>query len=143
MESEHIFSLAPVTPLLHLDTLILRAMTRDLRDEPLRGLLGTLTLPMLHRLQLSEAFLQPDPVATFGSLVSRSGCILQEMDILTSRFRDNSTVNPCEQLRQVWPTVIFSLRLQRRLKDMWSWIPQSSEEEEDGDSWDDGESSSW
>jgi hypothetical protein len=138
MESEHMFSLAPVAPLLHLDTLILRAI---ILHDFFHGFLDTLTLPALRRLQLSEGFLQPDPVATFGSLISRSGCILQEIDILSSSFRDSSTVNPCERLQQSWPTVVFSLRPQQRLKDMWSWSPASSGEE-DGDSWD-GELSSW
>ncbi|KAJ7130363.1 hypothetical protein C8R44DRAFT_731893 [Mycena epipterygia] len=43
--------------------------------------LGILTLPVLRSLQVAEAHLRPDPVATLVSLVSRSNSNLQELCI--------------------------------------------------------------
>jgi hypothetical protein len=76
-------SLSPVAPLLHLETLALRRVLSE--PHGINGFLDILTLPALRRLQVSEAFLQPDPIAALRFLVSRSGCTLQQIHILTDR----------------------------------------------------------
>ncbi|KAJ7704578.1 hypothetical protein B0H17DRAFT_1126886 [Mycena rosella] len=64
-----------------LETLIL---SEALRPSPqLRGL-ELLTLPALCRLQVEEAFLQPDPISMLVALVSRSQCNVQELYITNS-----------------------------------------------------------
>ncbi|KAJ7704516.1 hypothetical protein B0H17DRAFT_1126836 [Mycena rosella] len=64
-----------------LETLILSESL--IRSRQLGGL-QLLTLPALRRLQVAEPFLQPDPIGTLVALVSRSGCILQELCITSS-----------------------------------------------------------
>ncbi|KAJ7704532.1 hypothetical protein B0H17DRAFT_1126846 [Mycena rosella] len=64
-----------------LETLIL---SDAFRHSPQLGGLQLLNLPALRRLQVAESFLQPDPISTLVSLVSRSGCILQELCITSS-----------------------------------------------------------
>ncbi|KAJ7704609.1 hypothetical protein B0H17DRAFT_1175666 [Mycena rosella] len=64
-----------------LETLIL---SEFLHSTPRLKGLELLTLPALRRLQIAEPFLQPDPIGTLVSLVSRSGCMLQELCITGS-----------------------------------------------------------
>ncbi|KAJ7704548.1 hypothetical protein B0H17DRAFT_1193755 [Mycena rosella] len=66
-----------------LETLIL---SKSSRSNPRLGGLVLLTLPALRRLQVAEPFLQPDPISTLVSLVSKSGCILQELCITHSHL---------------------------------------------------------
>ncbi|KAJ6565474.1 hypothetical protein DFH09DRAFT_1363723 [Mycena vulgaris] len=60
----------------HLETLILG---HAIHNNPQGGFLSQLNLPALRTLRVSEALIQPDPVATLSSLVSRSQCSLQEL----------------------------------------------------------------
>ncbi|KAJ7700330.1 hypothetical protein B0H17DRAFT_1046992 [Mycena rosella] len=48
--------------------------------------LEMLTLPALRRLQIEATLLRPDPIAPLVSLVSRSGCKLQELCITNSHL---------------------------------------------------------
>ncbi|KAJ7700315.1 hypothetical protein B0H17DRAFT_1128738 [Mycena rosella] len=78
-----------------LETLIL---SEFLHSNPLLKSLELLTLPALRRLQIAEPFLQPDPIGTLVSLVSRSGCILQELCITSSSL-------PGDMYRTALPSV--------------------------------------
>jgi hypothetical protein len=62
-------SLSPVAPLLHLETLALRRVLSE--PHGINGFLDILTLPALRRLQVSEVFLGPDPIAALSSLIHR------------------------------------------------------------------------
>jgi hypothetical protein len=79
-------SLSPVAPLLHLETLALRRVLSE--PHGIDEFLDILTLPALRRLQVSEVFLGPDPIAALSSLISRYGCALQQIHILTDRGTD-------------------------------------------------------
>ncbi|KAJ6602786.1 hypothetical protein DFH09DRAFT_863641, partial [Mycena vulgaris] len=66
-----------VPPLRRLESLTL--LDNDLADDSQQKLLDELTLPALHRLQISERWFRQDPRATLGSLISRSCCAPTEL----------------------------------------------------------------
>ncbi|KAJ7701684.1 hypothetical protein B0H16DRAFT_1705296 [Mycena metata] len=61
-----------------LETLVFVAFAAE-DSDPSTGYLSTFVLPALRRLQIPEAFLGPDSIATLKSFVSKSGCKLQEL----------------------------------------------------------------
>ncbi|KAJ7130392.1 hypothetical protein C8R44DRAFT_65393 [Mycena epipterygia] len=67
-------------------------------QDPLWSFLDVLTLPALCNLQVAEALLPPDPVATLLSLVSRSSCNLQQLCITGAR-------TPSDSYRNAFPSV--------------------------------------
>ncbi|KAJ7353205.1 hypothetical protein DFH08DRAFT_774177 [Mycena albidolilacea] len=90
-------SLQDVT-LSHLETFILRIFLGN-HLPPGSGIMATLTLPALRRLQITETLLagEDDPVNSIASLVTRSGCNLRELSI-----PDASTAH--ERYRDTFPS---------------------------------------
>ncbi|KAJ7439490.1 hypothetical protein FB451DRAFT_1107173 [Mycena latifolia] len=79
----------------YLETLILC----DIHSPgPPCGCLDMITLPGLLRLQVAEKFLLPDPITTLVTLVSRSGCGLEQVCITRS-------VLPERQYQEALPSV--------------------------------------
>ncbi|KAJ6454450.1 hypothetical protein C8R47DRAFT_1029980 [Mycena vitilis] len=72
----------PAITLLHLETLIL---TGHPRGSPLAWrFVDTIILPALRRFQVSQCILRKDPTATLVSLISRSGCLINELSLTDS-----------------------------------------------------------
>lgn len=89
--------------------------------------LGRLTLPALHRLQVAETLLRPDTIGTLQSLMSRSGCILQEL------YLTNSGI-PGEIFRMLLPSVASISDGQLDLDDVLPGIWDSGNASGDSDS---------
>ncbi|KAJ7659252.1 hypothetical protein DFH06DRAFT_1327079 [Mycena polygramma] len=63
----------------------LESLTLEVQ-EPMHGCLETLILPALCRLEVPESFLDPNPIETLGSFISKSGCTkLHEVRITEAR----------------------------------------------------------
>ncbi|KAJ6589381.1 hypothetical protein B0H19DRAFT_1226915 [Mycena capillaripes] len=60
------------------------------KGEPVLGCLEIFVVPTLRRLEIPELFLAPNPIEALASLVSRSGCELQEVCIMGSRLPPDS-----------------------------------------------------
>ncbi|KAF7343323.1 F-box domain-containing protein [Mycena venus] len=69
-----------------LETLIL---VSGIRFAEMRAAIDAFTLPALRSLRVTEWLLRPDAIAAIVSLVSRSGCSLQELVIYGSQLPNN------------------------------------------------------
>ncbi|KAF7351330.1 F-box domain-containing protein [Mycena sanguinolenta] len=69
----------PDIRLLVLESLVLSPF--EVPDQPATNLLLTFITPALRTLEVPEAFLQPDPIATLASFISKSECDLQKIRI--------------------------------------------------------------
>ncbi|KAJ7887371.1 hypothetical protein B0H13DRAFT_2534242 [Mycena leptocephala] len=58
---------------------------KDPGGEPVRGYLETLIVPTLRSLAVAESFLQPSPIESLTSFISKSGCKLQQVRITDDR----------------------------------------------------------
>ncbi|KAJ7454062.1 hypothetical protein B0H11DRAFT_2070172 [Mycena galericulata] len=93
--------------LLQLETLRLRM---SLGSET--RFMNALTLPALRSLQLQEHFIQPNPVSTLVSLVTRSRCTLQELFILGSSVSR-------ELYQAAIPSLVSVIYYQEMVLDNW------------------------
>ncbi|KAJ6588155.1 hypothetical protein B0H19DRAFT_1098166 [Mycena capillaripes] len=129
-------STSPIQPLLRLETLVLRSLYSW---EPVDRLFNTLVLPRVGRLQVSETFLMPDPIAALDSFISRSQCNPQKIRILETSL-------PTERYRAAFPSVEFTHVLQRRIKDLF-FVDDDEEVADIHDAeeidWDDGRAFPW
>ncbi|KAJ6456178.1 hypothetical protein C8R45DRAFT_583318 [Mycena sanguinolenta] len=66
-------------------------MTHLVKDRPMAGFLQTLTVPVLHSLRVPESYLEPSPIDTLKSLISKSGCNLQELCLTGTTSGSNSS----------------------------------------------------
>ncbi|KAJ7915463.1 hypothetical protein B0H13DRAFT_940370 [Mycena leptocephala] len=71
----------------YLESLVLN----DLRPHPRIPYLATFIVPALRRLQIAEALLGPDPIASLAAFILRSGCALQELHITNPSPRSQNT----------------------------------------------------
>ncbi|KAJ6457799.1 hypothetical protein C8R47DRAFT_169893 [Mycena vitilis] len=102
-------AMVPIVPLLHLQTLVLRATFSWIS---VRGLLNLLTLPALRKLQITEEFLRPGPIATLDSLVSRSRCKPQKIRIIEADL-------PLERYKKAMPSVEITHRPRSGIGDLF------------------------
>jgi hypothetical protein len=58
---------------------------KDPGGESVRGYLETLIVPTLRNLAVAESFLQPSPIESLTSFISKSGCKLQQVRITDDR----------------------------------------------------------
>ncbi|KAJ6468981.1 hypothetical protein C8R47DRAFT_1223079 [Mycena vitilis] len=64
-------------PLLCLDSLVMS----DVGRRPVTNLLPTLIVPALRRLEIPEYFLEPNPIDSLKTFISKSGCKLEELHL--------------------------------------------------------------
>ncbi|KAJ7639719.1 hypothetical protein DFH06DRAFT_1217688, partial [Mycena polygramma] len=102
-------AMGPIVPLLHLQTLVLRAIFSWISVD---GLLNLLTLPALRKLQVTEEFLKPSPIATLDSLVSRSGCKPQTIRIVDAEL-------PLERYKKAMPSIEITHRPRSGIDDLF------------------------
>jgi hypothetical protein len=86
----------PDVTLPYLESLTL--IDRDV-DGPMPGYLNTFVVPALRSLQISESSLQPGPITSLTSFISKSGCKLQDVHI--TEFR----VIPRYRYRRAFPSI--------------------------------------